>query len=139
MKYLCLLSVFSVMLLASCETTEPTDVDTERFYSTPWDVDVNRTHGEVGALPAADEDYSGTVTLSKSGSMTFSMSGLSDHQYQYWGYSWSTDAFYMNWSPCLEWHINEAADSMYLNYDYQSYDPTTQNSFYWNYSVYMTK
>ena len=96
MKYLCLLSMFSVMLLASCETTEPTDVDTERFYSIPWDVDVNRTHGEVGALPAADEVYSGTVTLSKNGSMTFSMSGLSDHQYQYWGSSRSTDAFYMN-------------------------------------------
>jgi hypothetical protein len=45
----------------------------------------------------------------------------------------------MNWAPCLEWYINEAEDSMYLNYDYQDYDPNSGNSFYWNYDLILTR
>ena len=133
------LFVFALGLFASCEPGESTDTNTERFYSSPWNVEINRTHNAVGTLPAADEDHSGTATLDKSGSFQYDISALNDHMYQYWGYSWSTDQFYMNWSPCLDWYINEEADSMYLNYDHYDYDPNSGNSFYWNYSVFMTK
>ena len=81
----------------------------------------------------------GTLTLAKHGSATFDVSMLSDHMYQQWGYSWTTDEFYMNWAPCLEWYINEAEDSMHLNYDYQDYDPNSGNSFYWNYDLILTR
>lgn len=134
-----LLFAVALGILSSCETQEPVDVNTERFYSSAWNVDITRAHNAVGTLPAAEEDHTGTVTLDKGGSFQYSMADLNDHMYQWWGYSWSTDQFYMNWSPCLDWYINEAADSMYLNYDHYDYDPNTGNSFYWNYSVYMTK
>ena len=133
------LFVFALGLFTSCEPRESTNTNTERFYSSPWNVEVNRTHNAVGTLAAADEDHSGTATLDKGGSFLYDISALNDHMYQYWGYSWSTDQFYMNWNPCLDWYINEEADSMYLNYDHYDYDPNSGNSFYWNYSVYMTK
>lgn len=133
------LFVFALGLFASCEPGESTETNTERFYSAPWNVEIKRTHNAVGTLAAADEDHNGTVTLDKGGSALYNISALNDHMYQWWGYSWSTDQFYMNWSPCLEWYINEEADSMYLNYDHYDYDPNSGNSFYWNYSVYMTK
>ncbi len=126
-------------LLTSCEPRESTDTNTERFYSSPWNVELNRAHNGVGMLPAADENHSGTVNLDKGGSFEYSMEDLNTHMYQWWGYSWSTDQFYMNWAPCLEWYINANEDSMYLNYDYSDYDPNTGNSFYWNYSVHLTK
>jgi hypothetical protein len=133
------LFVFALGLFASCEPGESTETNTERFYRTPWNVEINRTHNAVGTLAAADEDHSGKVTLAKGGDFLYNISALNDHKYQWWGYSWSTDQFYMNWSPCLDWYINEEADSMYLNYDHYDYDPNSGNSFYWNYSVYMTK
>jgi hypothetical protein len=133
------LFVLTLGVFASCKPREATDTNTERFYSSPWNVELNRTHNAVGTLAAANEDHSGTVTLDKGGSFQYNISALNDHMYQYWGYSWSTDQFYMNWNPCLDWYINEEADSMYLNYDHYDYDPNSGNSFYWNYSVYMTK
>ena len=138
MKHI-VLFVLALGTLASCETREPTVTNTERFYSSPWNVELNRTHNAVGTLAAANEDHSGTANFEKGGSLLYSMSALNDHMYQYWGYSWSTDQFYMNWNPCLDWYINEEADSMYLNYDHYDYDPNSGNSFYWNYSVYLTK
>ena len=135
-----LLFVFAIgFILSSCETTEPQNVNTERFYSSPWNVELKRTHGAIGLTPAAEEDHNGCVTLDKMGSMTFDIAALNDHRHQNWGYSWSTDQFFMNWSPCLEWYINEGADSMFINYDHHDYDVNTGNSFYWNYSVHMTK
>ena len=112
-----------VALLASCESESTTETNTERFYKAPWNVALNRSHGALGQLPAANENHNGILTLAKHGSAGFDISMLSDHMYQQWGYSWSTDEFYMNWEPCLEWYINEAEDSMYLNYDHQDYDP----------------
>ena len=100
---------------------------------------MNRSHGAVGQVSAANEDHNGTLTLSKQGMATFDISLLSDHMHQTWGYSWSTDEFFMNWAPCLEWYINEAEDSMYINYDYQDYDPNSGNSFYWNYDLILTR
>jgi len=134
-----ILYVLALGLFVSCEPSENTETNTERFYSSPWDVELNRSHNAVGTLAAASEDHSGTVTLDKGGSFQYNVAGLNDHKYQYWSYSWSTDQFFMNWNPCLDWYINEEADSMYLNYDYQDYDPNSGNSFYWNYSVYLTK
>ncbi|MCH1406242.1 MAG: hypothetical protein L7U67_03095 [Schleiferiaceae bacterium] len=128
-----------VALLASCETESTTETNTERFYKAPWNVALNRSHGALGQLPAANENHNGILTLAKHGSAGFDISMLSDHMYQQWGYSWSTDEFYMNWEPCLEWYINEAEDSMYLNYDYQDYDPNSGNSFYWNYDLILTR
>ena len=128
-----------VVLLVSCETGTATDANTERFYKTPWNVELNRSHGAVGQLSAVNEDHSGKLTLAKHGSATFDVSMLSDHMHQQWGYSWTTDEFYMNWSPCLDWYINEAEDSMYLNYDHQDYDPNSGNSFYWNYDLILTR
>ncbi|MDG1535513.1 MAG: hypothetical protein P8Q38_07030 [Schleiferiaceae bacterium] len=128
-----------VILFASCETQSPTETNTERFYKAPWNVALNRSHGAVGQVSAANEDHSGSLTLSKQGWATFDISLLSDHMHQQWGYSWSTDEFFMNWAPCLEWYINEAEDSMYLNYDHQDYDPNSGNSFYWNYDLILTR
>ena len=128
-----------IVLFASCETQTTTETNTERFYKAPWNVALNRSHDAVGQLSAANEDHSGTLTLAKHGSATFDVSMLSDHMYQQWGYSWTTDEFYMNWAPCLEWYINEAEDSMHLNYDYQDYDPNSGNSFYWNYVLILTR
>ena len=128
-----------VALLASCETESTTETNTERFYKAPWNVALNRSHGALGQLPAANENHNGILTLAKHGSARFDISMLSDHMYQQWGYSWSTDEFYMNWAPCLEWYINEAEDSMYLNYDHQDYDPNSGNSFYWNYDLILTR
>ena len=128
-----------VALLASCETESTTETNTERFYKAPWNVALNRSHGALGQLPAANENHNGILTLAKHGSAGFDISMLSDHMYQQWGYSWSTDEFYMNWVPCLEWYINEAEDSMYLNYDHQDYDPNSGNSFYWNYDLILTR
>ena len=103
-----------VVLFASCETQTPTETNTERFYKAPWNVALNRSHGAVGQVSAANEDHNGTLTLSKQGMATFDISLLSDHMHQTWGYSWSTDEFFMNWAPCLEWYINEAEDSCLL-------------------------
>ena len=132
--------VFAIgFILSSCETTEPQYVDTEGFYNSPWNVELKRTHGAIGLTPAAEEDHNGGVALDKMGSMTFDIAALNDHMYQNWGYSWSTDQFFMNWSPCLEWYINEDADSMFINYDHHDYDVNYGNYFYWSYSVHMTK
>ena len=128
-----------VVLFASCETQTPTETNTERFYKALWNVSLNRSHGAVGQVSAANEDHNGTLTLSKQGMATFDRSILSDHMHQTWDYSWSTDEFFMNCAPCLEWYINEAEDSMYINYDYQDYDPNSGNSFYWNYDLILTR
>lgn len=128
-----------VILFTSCETQPPTETNTERFYKATWNAELNRSHGVVGQVSAANEDHNGTLILSKQGGATFDISLLSDHMYQIWSYSWSTDQFYMNWAPCLEWYINEAEDSMYLNYDYQDYDPNSGSSFYWNYDLILTR
>ena len=139
MNKLILLLVALSLGFISCETNEPQDVNTERFYSSPWNVELKRSHGAVGTTPAAEEDHMGNVTLNKMGSMTFDITALNDHMHQNWSYSWSTDQFFMNWSPCLEWYINEDSDSMFINYDHYDYDVNSGNSFYWNYSVHMTK
>ena len=66
-----LLFVFAIgFILSSCETTEPQNVNTERFYNSPWNVELKRTHGAIGLTPAAEEDHDGCVTLDKMGSMT---------------------------------------------------------------------
>lgn len=127
-----------LIALVSCET-ETTNTDTERFYRDPWKVELNRSHGALGTLPAASEDMSGNAVLTKNGGLNYDMSLLNHHMHQYWSYSWSTDNFFMNWEPCIEWYINEEADSMYLRYNYQDYDPNTQNSFYWDYKVHFTR
>jgi len=102
-------------------------------------VEVHREHAAVGQLPAADEDYTTTCTLTKGGQFIINENALNDHMYQYWGYSWSTDQFFMNWELCVNWHINEAEDSMYLQYNHYDYDPNTGNSFYWLYELEMTR
>jgi len=130
---------FAAALLLSCEPQEPTNTNTERFYRSGWDIEVHREHEAVGQLLAADEDYSTTCTLTKIGDFLINENALNSHMYQYWGYSWSTDQFYMNWEPCLNWYINEAEDSMYLQYNYLDYDPNTGNSFYWLYELEMTR
>jgi hypothetical protein len=135
-----LLFTFSTLVvLASCETVEPTDTNTERFYRSGWNVELHREHGAVGALSAANQDMSTTANLDKSGRFTLASNALNDHMYQSWGYSWSTDQFFMNWEPCLEWFINEAEDSMYLKYNHYDYDPNSGNSFYWLYELEMTR
>ena len=130
---------FAVVLLLSCEPQEPVVTNTERFYRSGWNVEVHREHAAVGQLPAADEDYSTTCLLAKDGQFIINENALNDHMYQYWGYSWSTDQFFMNWEQCLNWHINEAEDSMYLQYNHYDYDPNTGNSFYWLYELEMTR
>ena len=129
----------SMLVFSSCETTPSTNTDTERFYQSSWNVEMNRSHNAVGTLPAADEDHTGTATLTKSGSFTYDIAALNNHMYQYWGYSWSTDHFYMNWEPCIDWHMNEAEDSLFLHYNHYDYDPSSGNSFYWDYKVVLTK
>jgi len=130
---------FVAASLLSCEPQEPTVTNTERFYRSGWNVDVHREHAAIGQLPAADEDYSTTCTLTKGGQFTINENALNDHMYQSWGYSWSTDQFFMNWEQCVNWHINAAEDSMYLQYNHYDYDPNTGNSFYWLYELEMTR
>lgn len=134
-----LLFTFAAALLLSCEPQEPTNTNTERFYRSGWNVQLHREHTAIGQLPAADEDYSTTCTLMKNGDFLIDENSLNNHMYQYWGYSWSTDQFYMNWEPCLNWRINEAEDSMYLQYNHLDYDPNTGNTFYWLYELEMTR
>lgn len=129
----------TIMFFTSCESTDGTETNTERFYSSPWEVSVHRTHLAVGSTPAADENFSGNAILEKSGSLTFDITSLNDHMYQWWGYSWSTDHFYMNWEPCIDWHMNEDSDSLFLNYNHYDFDPNSGNSFYWDYELIMTK
>ena len=138
MKQLLFLT-FAAASLLSCEPQEPTVTNTERFYRSGWNIEVHREHAAVGQLPAADEDYSTTCTLEKGGRFILNENALNDHMYQYWQYSWSTDQFFMNWEQCLNWHINAAEDSMYLQYNHYDYDPNTGNSFYWLYELEMTK
>ena len=114
--------------MSSCETTEPQNVNTERFYSSSWNVELKRTHGALDLL-LQQKKITTVVSHDKMGSMTFDIVALNDHMYQNWGYSWSTDQFFMNWSPCLEWYINEDADSMFLNYDHHDYDVNSGNLF----------
>ena len=57
-----------VALLASCETESTTETNTERFYKAPWNVALNRSHGALGQLPAANENHNGILTLAKHGS-----------------------------------------------------------------------
>jgi len=128
-----------LLVFASCEPTESTDTNTERFYRSGWNVELHREHAAVGQLAAADEDYTTTCTLTKGGQFIINENALNDHMYQYWGYSWSTDQFFMNWEQCVNWHINEAEDSMYLQYNHYDYDPNTGNSFYWLYEMEMTR
>ncbi len=137
-RFIALLALVSVAF-TSCETGASTETNTERFYASAWNVDIERSHPEVGAVPAAEELHSCVAELSKNGSFYMPVDSLRHHSNQHWGYSWSTDHFYMNWSPCIEWHINEASDSMYLYYQYEDYDANTGVNFYWDYKLYMTK
>ena len=138
MKQLLFFASAAVMLL-SCEPLESTNTNTERFYRSDWNVELHREHLAVGQLPAADEDYTTTCTLTKNGDFLINEITLNNHMYQYWGYSWSTDQFYMNWQQCVNWHINTAEDSMYLQYNYQDYEPNTNTIFDWSYELEMTR
>ena len=73
-----LLRIPFVILFTSCETQTPTETNTERFYKAPWNVELNRSHGAVGQLGAANEDHNGTLTIEKHGSATFDVTLLSD-------------------------------------------------------------
>lgn len=136
---------FLILIVASgiavaCQTSSQTDPDTERFYATPWETTVHRTHDEItGVLAAADETFETTATLTKSGTFNMTASTLGNHMDQSWSYSWSTDEFYMNWEPCISWYINEESDSMYLNYNMYDYDPNSGYSFVWEYELFMVK
>jgi hypothetical protein len=128
-------------LLISCEPSQAGSPDTERFYSNGgvWQAKVHRSHNAIGSTPQADENYETEITISKGGDFFINETALGYHMYQYWAYSWSTDAFYMNWDPCLHWYINETSDSMYMDYHFNDYDPNTGNSFYWLYEIEMTR
>jgi hypothetical protein len=136
------LVLFSALTIISCESSS-TNPDTERFYSSPWNTTVHRSHGEVatgtGTIPAADETFTTTATLEKNGGFNMTASVLGYHMNQTWSYSWSTDMFFMNWEPCTDWYINDENDSMYLEYYYYDYDPSTGASFDWAYELTMVK
>ena len=51
----------TLMFFTSCESNDGTETNTERFYSSPWEVSVHRTHLAVGSTPAADENFSGNA------------------------------------------------------------------------------
>lgn len=134
-----LLIGFAALIFTSCDTSDATDVNTERFYTSPWNARVEREHDVVGSVPAQEECYNATVVMSKDGNFKINNDSLGNHQFQHWGYSWSTDQFFMNWAPCTEWSINEAEDSMYLEYQYNDYDDTSGINFYWDYEIYLTR
>ena len=138
-KAIVALFAFTVVSFTSCESNTDSETNTERFYASPWEVSLHRTHLAVGSTPAADESFTGNATLEKSGSLFYDMGSLNDHMYQSWSYSWSTDHFFMNWEPCIDWHMNETSDSLFLHYNHYDFDPNSGNSFYWDYEVIMTK
>jgi len=133
-----LLGILS-LAFTSCDTGSSTETNTERFYATPWNIELDRSHPTVGSVLPAQEHYECTATLTKDGTFYIPVDSLRHHRYQHWSYSWSTDHFYMNWSPCIEWYMNEAEDSMYLHYMFDDYDATTGVEFSWDYELYMTK
>ena len=119
---------------ASCDTTQTSEPNTERFYGQVWEGKIVRTRDSISSsLPAAQEEFNTSVGFEKYGSINFFGANLGDHSYQYWSYSWSTDQFFMNMNPVEEWYMSPNEDSLYLKYRYSSWDPMTGVTFDWKY------